>query len=175
MDFDRSGGSAAWPEDLLAGLLRDLMVPQRQRPVWLAYYRNLPIIDKSRLLHAGLLVHEWLTGQSLDLADLIDASEPAAEGAALKPAALASLRLSGSREAGAYHHSPDTEKLFLKHIQHGNKKELFRAFSALADQGVGILSRRSPLRHQKTSPLPSSRWRRGQRWKAACFRRKLTP
>lgn len=141
--------SAAWPEDLLAGLLRDLMVPQRQRPVWLAYYRNLPIIDKSRLLHAGLLVHEWLTGQSLDLADLIDASEPAAEGAALKPAALASLRLSGSREAGVYHHSPDTEKLFLKHIQHGNKKELFRAFAALADQGVGILSRRSPLRHQK--------------------------
>lgn len=144
--------SAAWPEELLTGLLQDLKVPQRQRPTWLAYYRNLPVIDKSRLLYAGLLVHEWLTGQSLDpgdLIDLIDASEPAAEGAAMKPAALASLRLSGSREAGVYHHSPDNEKLFLKHIQHGNKKELFRAFAALADQGVGILSRRSPLRHQK--------------------------
>ncbi|MCM3699529.1 helix-turn-helix domain-containing protein [Paenibacillus macerans] len=141
--------SAAWPEELLTGLLQDLKVPQRQRPGWIAYYRNLPVIDKSRLLYAGLLVHEWLTGQSLDPDDLIDASEPVDERSAMKPAVLASLRLSGTREAGVYHHSPDTERLFLKHIQHGNKKELLRAFTTLADQGVGILSRRSPLRHQK--------------------------
>ncbi|WP_178075912.1 helix-turn-helix domain-containing protein [Paenibacillus oralis] len=141
--------SAVWPEELLNGLLQDLKVPQGQRPAWIAYYRNLPVIDKSRLLYAGLLVHEWLTGQFLDLVDLIDASEPADEGSALKPAALTSLRLSGTREAGVYHHSPDTEKLFLKHIQHGDKKELLRAFAVLTDQGVGILSRRSPLRHQK--------------------------
>lgn len=141
--------SAIWPEELLTGLLQDLKVPQRQRPAWLAYYRSLTVIDRNRLMSTGRLVHEWLTGQSLAPADLIDASVPAAEETGAKPAFLASLRLSGSREAGVYHHSPDSERLFLKHIKNGNKKELFRTFATLSHQGVGILSRRSPLRHQK--------------------------
>lgn len=141
--------SAIWPEELLTGLLQDLKVPQRQRPAWLAYYRGLPVIDRHRLMSTGRLAYEWLTGQPLAPAELIDTSVPPAEESGPKPAVLASLRLSGSREAGVYHHSPDSEQLFLKHIKNGNKKELFRTFASLSHQGVGILSRRSPLRHQK--------------------------
>lgn len=141
--------SSIWPEELLAGLLQDLKVPQQQRPAWLAYYRSLTVIDRNRLMSAGRLVYEWLIGQPLAPAELIDASVPASEESGPKPVALASLRLSGSREAGVYHHSADSERLFLKHIKNGNKKELFRTFATLSHQGVGILSRRSPLRHQK--------------------------
>lgn len=145
--------SGTWSDVLLSGLLDELNIPQSLRPTWKDYYRSMTVMNESQLIHAGMLIYEWLTGQPLDLIELIPASVPSATKNQKAPAQMASLQISVSRETGAYHHSPDTEKLFLKHVRSGNKKELLQAFSAAANQKVGILSKRSPLRHQKNMAI----------------------
>jgi AraC-like DNA-binding protein len=138
--------SAVWPETLLTGLLQENKIPSRLHPAWLTYYRSLLVMEQNRLRSSGMLALEWIIGESLNPADVMDHSRQSADQSKIQ---TTSLRLSGNREAGVYHHSPDAEKLLMKHIQSGNRQELFRAFTVLAEQGVGFLSKRSPLRHQK--------------------------
>ncbi|KHL91993.1 hypothetical protein QW71_31585 [Paenibacillus sp. IHB B 3415] len=138
---------AKWPEELLTGLLHELQLIPGQRPVWFGYYRQLPVVIKRRLLHTAMLLHEWLTGQKLDSDNLIEM--PASLLPKRQPAAQAFLHLADNRESGVYHHTPDAEHNIFKHIKSGDKRELIQAFLAKPTQKIGLLSKRSPLRHQK--------------------------
>lgn len=139
--------SRVWPDHMLTGLLRDHKIPTKQYPAWLDYYRSMPSATNSQMKHAGILLYEWFTGESIDVS-VFNELDPSVENG-LAPAVLASLQLTDRREAGFFHHDPATEKVIFRHIRSGNKQALLEAQAALKGEQVGILSKRSPLRHQK--------------------------
>lgn len=147
--------SVRWPEELVTELLHELHIASNQRAEWFEHYRLLPVINNRRLLHTAMLLHEWLTGQKLNTVDIIQKTSPLmtlklqADNTDTQPAEVASVRLADNRESGIYHHTPDAEKIILKHIKSGNKKGLLQAFLSKPTQKLGLLSKRSPLRHQK--------------------------
>lgn len=139
--------AAVYPDEWLNELMKERRVPLKQRPSWFGYFRSLPVAGRNRLLHIGALLYEWITGEPLDPPAVDD--PPAAPDTVPTPGDRAALHLSDSREAGIFHQNPVTEKLLFRHVRNGNRKGLQETYTALTGESMGILSKRSPLRHQK--------------------------
>ncbi|HUC92206.1 MAG TPA: helix-turn-helix transcriptional regulator [Paenibacillus sp.] len=134
-------------EKTAAGVLNDNDVPRTQYGEWMRHYACLPVIDRMKLLHAGMLIHYLIHGEKLDTAELLSHSRmPQAAGVQVDDV---DMSLARKRENSLLHHDPTEEKLLMHHIRSGNKEEVLKAHAAFPNHKFGTLSKRSHLRNRK--------------------------
>lgn len=134
-------------EKTAAGVLNDNDVPRTQYGEWMRHYASLPVIDRMKLLHAGMLIHYLIHGEKLDTAELLSHSRvPQAAGVQVDDV---DMSLARKRENSLLHHDPTEEKLLMHHIRSGNKEEVLKAHAAFPNHKFGTLSKRSHLRNRK--------------------------
>ncbi|BBH20681.1 AraC family transcriptional regulator [Paenibacillus baekrokdamisoli] len=134
-------------EETKKNLLKDNDVPHKHYEEWKEYYGELPIMNKMRLFHAGMLLHYLVSGEPLEISEVLEHAH------ALKPKFIpidnVDMQVSNQRKNTNLHHDHMLEKNIMKHITNGNKKGLLEAHTSFPSDKYGVLSKRSHLRSQK--------------------------
>jgi len=134
-------------EEVAMNLLNDLVVPRRERPGWLRYWRALPVASRMQLLHVGALAHWTANREPIEMTEVLQMNlqdDPRSGAREKTDAAIWSQResflLPGSR---------DYERRMLDCIRGGKPDELMSLLADFSSVKVGVLSKRSQLRNLK--------------------------
>ncbi|MGU3471120.1 helix-turn-helix domain-containing protein [Paenibacillus sp. D51F] len=110
--------------------------------------RSLPVLGKNRFLEAGVLMHYLVYGTLIAASDIRKVDHAAAWDSGMERKADLDVSMRLYELAG--HHDLSFEKKLIRLVKEGRVEELAAEFSGLETmQGIGILSRKSRVRHEK--------------------------
>lgn len=134
------------PQEMLTGLARDHRITdahELQR-----HYDSLLIMDKKKLLNAAALLYYLVYQIRMDMTDIMLNNR-------IEPKFLSlgdhvDVQVSDQRIDIAFHHDPMYEKELMQLVTDGRPEELVNRLElSQTTEGIGTLSRKSHVRHQK--------------------------
>ncbi|WP_162551279.1 helix-turn-helix domain-containing protein [Paenibacillus tepidiphilus] len=134
--------------------LGELGIPPSRREEWLHYYRELPVLERTRLYHAAMLLYSLVTGQALPVSELL-LENVRLSGTERSTAASPDLDLSYRREHTWLHHEPALENELFRHVRSGDSAGLLQTMASFTGDNYGLLSKKSRLRSQKNLAISS--------------------
>lgn len=134
------------PETFRA-LMEDNRIPAKERERWSDYYRALPEATKMQLVHAGMLLHLLVKGETLQPQDLLGHVHRLER--RLVREEEVGRELAWQRENAVPHHDPYMEVRLYDCIRNGDKAGALQMMAAFREDSYGILSRSSHLRNRK--------------------------
>ncbi|MDU0070753.1 MULTISPECIES: helix-turn-helix domain-containing protein [Bacillus] len=155
-NYERSGTFVLGPslslnitKEMTARMVHDYKIPLNRQSDLLQYFNNVVKISRMELLHAAQLAYFLLFHEKIDEAALslsVKANAEKMEGAIEKQ--LYTRRINRAFHMDLYH-----EQYIWQCIKEGNKDKLAEHLKGLNIDGVGVLSKKSHLRHTKNHAI----------------------
>ncbi|MCM3703993.1 helix-turn-helix domain-containing protein [Paenibacillus macerans] len=134
-------------DEICANLLNDygLLNPERTR--WTEYWNSLPVMNRLRMLHIGVLTNWMINREALDITDVLQSSLQ--YGLPNRQKEKVELALAERREFSIFHEGIERANRMLALIRNGNKTDLMRKLAEATYDETEVLSNRSHLRSVK--------------------------
>lgn len=137
-------------EEMVAGLLEDLLLPNKLMQSLVHYYKKLTIVTQNEIEHVTQLAYFLIYKKKLPFYTLFShPSIPLISDTTIDQQML-SRRLDSS-----FHMDQRQEQMIWQYIKEGNKEKLILHLNQLKVVGVGLLSKTSHVRHTKNNAIVS--------------------
>lgn len=134
--------------DRLAALINDMNVQKSLGEKLVYYFETLPRLSHMKLMNISMQIYYMLYQETLDPAEIILKNSKA--GYLTFKIEDPQVTISQQRENVSFHHDFMYEKRLFQFIKEGRKEEFLKIFKISPENGkVGILSKKSQLRHSK--------------------------
>jgi YSIRK-targeted surface antigen transcriptional regulator len=135
-------------EERILSIMEEYNIPLSQKRHISDYYRSLPIMDYSTLIHSGLSLYYMLYNKKLELNDVMlhngyqdDVFKDIDNNF--------KINLSHNKQNISFHHSQTLERNMFNCIKNGDSQGLLALMRNPPDGEVGVLSKKNQLRSQK--------------------------
>jgi YesN/AraC family two-component response regulator len=139
--------------ELIVNLLNDNQITYQNHTSLRAYWSNLPLVNRTRLLHIAALAHWTVNQEALEITDVQQYSYQHTLPNMFKN--NVEMAVSTQRELSIFHQSMEIENRLIEIIRTGNKSELMNLWIQVPREDVAILSKRSQLRSIKNLAICS--------------------
>ncbi|WP_338533637.1 helix-turn-helix domain-containing protein [Paenibacillus peoriae] len=133
--------------EICSNLLNDYGFLNPERIRWINYWNNLPVVNRLRMLHIGVLANWAINQEALEITDVFQSSLQ--YGSPHRQKEKVELALAHRREFSIFHGGIEGANHMLALIRTGNKTELMKRLAGATYGETGGLSKRSHLRSVK--------------------------
>ncbi|WP_042221798.1 helix-turn-helix domain-containing protein [Oceanobacillus manasiensis] len=135
-------------EEMVEALLLDLKVPSNKKELVFNYYRELPNMNKMKIIYISLHLFYMLYQKQLQPEEVINRNRSI--NSTIVEIEDPNYNISKRRQEVRLHHDLLAEKKVFQCIIEGNKEKVLENWRTTNTQGeVGLLSRKSHVRHLK--------------------------
>lgn len=134
-------------DEICANLLNDYSLFHPERVRWIEYWSRLPVMNRLRMLHIGVLANWMIHREALDITDVLQSSLQ--YGLPNRQKEKVDLALADRREFSIFHEGIERANRMLALIRSGNKTELMRKLAETTYDETQAFSNRSHLRSVK--------------------------
>lgn len=134
-------------EEHVSKQLCDYQISYREKPVWSAYWKSLPRVNRMRLLHICVMANLLVNQEMLEITEVLQYGFKYAQPRDFKNEL--ELTISAHRESLILHQSIEEERKFFHMIRVGDTAGLMIKLAEFPYDGAGVLSKRSHVRSKK--------------------------
>ncbi|AIQ70315.1 helix-turn-helix domain-containing protein [Paenibacillus graminis] len=134
-------------DEICGNLLNDYSLFHTERTSWKEYWNRLPVMNRLRMLHIGVLANWIIHREALDITDVLQSSLQYE--LPVRQKEIVELALADRREFPIFYEEIGKANQMLALIRSGNKNELMKKLAETTYEETEALSKRSHLRSVK--------------------------
>ncbi|MFB5678857.1 helix-turn-helix domain-containing protein [Paenibacillus terreus] len=134
-------------DEISTNLLNDYSLFHPERTRWMEYWNRLPVMNRLRMLHIGVLANWMIHREALDITDVLQSSLQ--YGLPNRQKEKVEFALADRREFSIFYEGIERANRMLALIRSGNKTELMMKLAETTYEETEALSKRSHLRSVK--------------------------